>query len=59
MQNWLESFPVATFILVAVTLVGGVDLLIGGELSEDFATWAGIVGVSNGLVAVGRGVAKR
>lgn len=50
------AIPVSTIMIVIVAIVGGIDLIIHGNLSTDFTTYAGIVGGSSGLLAIGRGL---
>lgn len=52
----LLGVPVATILILIVALVGAVELITTGHLSEDFATYAGITGGSGGLLAIGRGL---
>lgn len=59
LTEFLDKFPVATFVLIVVVIVGAVDLLIDGKLSEDFTVYMGLVLGGNGLLAIGRGVMKR
>lgn len=59
LQKFLDHFPVATAVHLIVTVVGGIDLVVDGNLSPDFLVYAGIVEGGNGLVAVGRGLIKR
>ena len=54
----LERLPVATIIVILLTVVGGVDLVIDGELSKDFRAYAEEIGIAAGLLAVGRGIRK-
>lgn len=56
MEQFLNRFPVATALLVLVALVGGVDLVLDGDLSDDFALYSGIVLGGNAGVAIGRGL---
>jgi hypothetical protein len=53
----LTTAPVSTIIVILLAIVGGVDLLLDGNLSHDFTTYAAIIGGSNGLLAIGRGIA--
>lgn len=55
MSNIISN-PINTIILIIVTIVGGVALIINGELPTDFITYAGVVLGGNGLVAIGRGI---
>lgn len=57
--EFLDHFPVATFVLIVVVIVGAVDLLIDGNLSKDFQVYMGLVLVGNGGLAIGRGISKR
>ena len=59
LTQFLDSFPVATFVLIVVVIVGAVDLLIDGKLSEDFTVYMGLVLGGNGLLAIGRGIIKK
>lgn len=52
----IVGLPVATIIVLILALVGAIDLLIDSKLSDDFAVYAGIIGGSTGLVAIGRGI---
>lgn len=56
MNGTLAGIPVATIIIILLALVGAADLLIDGELSDDFTVYAGIIGGSSGLLAIGRGL---
>lgn len=55
MQEFLEHFPVATFVHVIVTIVLGVVLVLEGELTKDAIQYAALVEGGNGLLAIGRG----
>lgn len=56
MNTTLAGIPVATIIIILLALVGAADLLIDGDLSDDFTIYAGIIGGSSGLLAIGRGL---
>lgn len=55
----LGGIPVATIIIIILAIVGGIDLLIDGGLSPDFDVYAGVIGGSTGLLAIGRGIDSR
>lgn len=50
------GIPVATILILIVAIVGAVQLIVYGHLSNDFPQYAGIVGGSSGLLAIGRGI---
>lgn len=52
----LTGVPVSTIIIILLAVVGAADLLIDGSLSDDFTVYAGIIGGSSGLLAIGRGL---
>lgn len=52
----LLTTPISTVIVLIVAIVGGVDLIVNGHLSDDFAQYMAIVGGSSGLLAIGRGL---
>jgi hypothetical protein len=52
----LLSVPISTVIIIIVAIVGGVDLIVNGNLSPDFTNYIGIVAGSSGLLAIGRGL---
>lgn len=58
-ERLLDRLPVATLVHLIVTVVLSIDLLKDGTLSADAQAYAVIVEGGNGLVAIGRGLAKK
>lgn len=59
LQEFIEETPINSVILIILALVGGIDLCIDGDLSDDFAIYAGIIGTTSGLTAIGKGIRKQ
>lgn len=53
------DIPITTIIHLIVVIVGGVLLVVNGNLSQDYLTWTVAVEGGNGLVSVGRGLDSR
>jgi hypothetical protein len=58
-QNTVFDLPVATITILAIILVGAIDLLVDGHLSGDYKTYVSVISVPVAGLAVGRGFAAR
>lgn len=56
MDLGLDKLPVATLLIVVVAVVGGIDLILDGDLSEDFESYGRSVAIGAGLLGIGRGL---
>lgn len=52
----LLGIPVSTIVHILVVIVGGVLLIVDGQLPQDFPIYLAAVEGGNGLLALGRGL---
>lgn len=55
----LDRIPVATLLIIIIAVVGGIDLITDGDLSEDFESYGRTVAIGAGLLGIGRGLNNR
>ena len=54
-----DRIPWATLIIVFMVIVGSVDVLLDGELSDGFEELVKWLGPATGALGIGRGIAAR
>ena len=58
-ENNIFDAPITTIIVVVLVIIGGVDIVIDGQLSGDFERFVETIAIPLAGLAIGRGWAAR